>query len=99
MSKRSTIMANSFRARLSGKVSFAPHTAIREPKVGLPDKFDGSRAKCRCFINQVNLVFMINPQRCSTDDIKIGTIGTLLTGYALTWFLLFSEKSADYSDL
>jgi retrotransposon gag protein len=86
-------------ARLSGTVPAALQTAIREPKVGLPDKFDGSRAKYRGFISQVDLLFMINPQRYPNDAIKIGTIGTLLTGSALTWFLPFLEKSADYSDL
>jgi retrotransposon gag protein len=86
-------------ARLSGTVPPASHPATREPKVGLPDKFDGSRAKYRGFINQVDLLFMINPQRYPTDETKIGTIGTLLTGSALTWFSPFLEKSADYSDL
>jgi hypothetical protein len=75
-----------------------PKEPTREPKVGLPDKFDGNRSKYRGFINQMDLLFMINPQRYPTDAVKIGTIGTLLTGNALTWFSPFLEKPMHYAE-
>ena len=69
----------------------------REPKVPLPDKFDGSRQEYRAFISQMELVFMLNPSRYPNDAAKVGTIGTLLTGKARQWFTPFIEKAKDYS--
>jgi hypothetical protein len=71
----------------------------REPKVPLPDKFDGSRQEYRAFISQMELVFMLNPSRYPSDAAKVGTIGTLLTGKARQWFTPFIEKAKDYADV
>ena len=57
-----------------------------EPQVSLPSKFDGSRERCRDFINQVKLIFRLQPSRYPDDRTKVGFIGTLLTGTAAAWF-------------
>ena len=33
-----------------------PNSYILEPKVSLPDKFDGSRSRLRGFVNQIRLI-------------------------------------------
>lgn len=66
----------------------------KEPRVSLPEKFDGTRSKFRGFINQVQLVTMLQPERYPTEESKVGLVGTLLTGSALSWFaLLFEQRS------
>lgn len=67
--------------------------ATNEPKVSLPDMFDGDRKKFRGFRNQVELLFMLNPSCYATDPLKVGLIGTLLTGKALTWFSPILERN------
>lgn len=57
-----------------------------EPHVSLPNKFDGSRGNCRNFVNQVKLIFLLQPRRYADDATRIGFIGTLLTGPAATWY-------------
>lgn len=72
-----------------------PHPqAPKEPRVSLPDKFDGDRTKLRDFVNQIRLVFRLQPQRYSTEEIQVGFIGTLLTGTALSWFSSLLEKNS-----
>ena len=39
---------------------------IKEPKISLPAKFDGSRAHFRGFLNQVRLVIQMHPTRYPT---------------------------------
>ena len=62
------------------------HAQVPEPKVSLPEKFNGNRENFRTFINQLELVFLLNPSRYSTDALKVATAGTLLTGPAASWF-------------
>lgn len=72
-----------------------PHPqAPKEPRVSLPDKFDGDRTKLRDFVNQIRLVIRLQPQRYSTEEIQVGFIGTLLTGTALSWFSSLLEKNS-----
>ena len=72
-----------------------PHPqAPKEPRVSLPDKFDGDRTKLRDFVNQIRLVFRLQPQRYSTEEIQVGFIETLLTGTALSWFSSLLEKNS-----
>jgi hypothetical protein len=71
-----------------------PPTSVKAPKISMPDKFDGNRRKFRGFINQVKLVFQMLPNTYDTDRIKIGFIGTLLSGPALDWFNPLMEKSS-----
>ena len=66
----------------------------KEPRVSLPEKFDGTRSKFRGFINQVQLITMLQPERYPTEESKVGLVGTLLTGSALSWFApLFERRS------
>ncbi|KAH9244297.1 hypothetical protein BASA81_018302 [Batrachochytrium salamandrivorans] len=58
----------------------------QEPSVSLPDKFNGNRLKLRTFLNQLELVFLINPSRYNSEGIKVATAGTLLTDVAASWF-------------
>lgn len=66
----------------------------KEPRVSLPEKFDGDRTKLRDFVNQIRLVFRLQPQRYSTEETRVGLIGTLLTGTALSWFSSLLEKNS-----
>ena len=68
-------------------------TASNEPRVSLPDKFDGNRKKFRGFLNQVELLFMLNPNCYLSDPSRVGLIGTLLTDRALTWFSPILERN------
>ncbi len=63
-------------------------------KISLPDKFDGNRQNFRGFVNQVNLVFRMQPDVYDTDVLKIGFLGGLLTGPALKWFSPLLEKES-----
>ena len=71
-----------------------PPTSAKAPKISMPDKFDGNRRKFRGFVNQVKLVFQMQPNTYHTDMIKIGFIGSLLSGPALNWFASLMEKSS-----
>ena len=70
-----------------------PTTSI-EPKVSLPDMFDGTRARFRGFINQIKLIILLQPQRYSDDFRQVGLIGTLLSGAAQAWFAPLVETSS-----
>ena len=69
-----------------------PSQPTKEPKITLPDKFDGSRSAYRGFSNQVKLAFQMAPTRYATDSVKIATVGSLLKGDALAWYNPFIEK-------
>ena len=64
----------------------------KEPRVSLPDKFDGTRAKFRGFVNQIRLVTVLQPERYPTEESRVGLVGTLLTGQTLSWFAPLFEK-------
>ncbi|KAH9263649.1 hypothetical protein BASA83_012959 [Batrachochytrium salamandrivorans] len=73
------------RAMLENTVSSNSLPYTKEPRVCLPDKFDGTRKNFRGFINQLELVFQLQSDRYNTDQKMIATLGTLLTGNALAW--------------
>ena len=64
----------------------------REPKIGLPMKFDGARSQFRRFLNQVRLVIQMHPSWYPTDASQVGLVGTLLSGTTLVWFAPLLEK-------
>jgi len=64
----------------------------KEPRVSLPDKFDGTRSKFRGFVNQIRLITILQPERYPTEEARVGLVGTLLTGQALSWFTPLFEK-------
>ena len=71
-----------------------------EPSVSLPNKFDGKKENCRNFINQVKMIFELQPSRYPTDRSKVCFIGTLLSDAAATWFSpLFEANSEILSNL
>ncbi|KAH9247856.1 hypothetical protein BASA81_014539 [Batrachochytrium salamandrivorans] len=74
------------RAMLENTVSSNSLPYTKEPRVCLPDKFDGTRKNFRGFINQLELVFQLQSDRYNTDQKMIATLGTLLTGNALAWY-------------
>jgi hypothetical protein len=51
-----------------------------EPKINLPEKFDGTCPKFRGFVSQVRLIMQLHPRRYSDDTTRVGFIGTLLIG-------------------
>jgi Retrotransposon gag protein/Zinc knuckle len=59
---------------------------LREPKVPMPERFNGSRRGFRPFMSQVNTVFRLNSSRFTSEYNKILFIGSLLTGDAAIWF-------------
>ena len=67
---------------------------VREPKIGLPMKFDGARSQFRGFLNQVRLVIQMHPSRYPTDASRVGLVGTLLSGTTLAWFAPLLEKES-----
>jgi hypothetical protein len=69
-------------------------TLIKEPKISLPAKFDGTRSQFRGFLNQVRLVINMHPNRYPNDASRVGLVGTLLTGTALAWFAPLLEKKS-----
>jgi hypothetical protein len=72
------------------------HADPREPKVALPGRFSGARGTYRGFMNQLELVFTLQPSRYNSDQLKIATVGTLVSGAALAWFNPFLENPAKY---
>jgi hypothetical protein len=69
-------------------------TSTREPKASMPDKFDGSRANFRGFVQQVRLYLRLYPSRYPDGFTQIAFIGTLLSGNARSWFAPLLEKDS-----
>ena len=67
---------------------------LKEPKIALPAKFDGTRSQFRGFLNQVHLVIQMHPTRYPTNASRVGLIGTLLSGTTLAWFAPLLEKES-----
>jgi hypothetical protein len=65
-----------------------------EPKIGLLEKFDGTRLKFRGFVSQVRLIMQLHPRRYFDDTTRVGFIGNLLTGTAAAWFAPILETSS-----
>jgi hypothetical protein len=73
---------------------------IREPRVSLPEKFDGTRSKFQGFVNQIWLIFQLQLRQYPTGAFQVGLIGTLLSRAALSWFVpLLEKKSSLLEDL
>lgn len=74
--------------------STASQLPMHEPSVSLPERFDGTRSKLRSFVNQVRLLFELQPRKYPTERIKVGLVGTLLTGAAAAWFCPLFENDS-----
>jgi uncharacterized protein len=70
------------------------HGGFKEPKISLPTKFDGNRSQFRGFLNQVRLIIQMHPARYPTDASRVGLVGSLLSGTALSWFAPLLEKTS-----
>jgi hypothetical protein len=75
-----------------------PRAHVQEPKISLPDKFDGNRSKFRGFINQVCLVIRLQPRRYPDGAAQVELVGTLLSGTALAWFAPLLEGQSPLLD-
>ncbi|KMS86784.1 hypothetical protein BVRB_033640, partial [Beta vulgaris subsp. vulgaris] len=58
--------------------------SVPEPKVQLPEPYHGDRKSLRGFLNQLRLVWQLQPPQYHNDALKVGLLGT--TGPALRWF-------------
>lgn len=68
-------------------------------KVCLPDKFDGNPASYEVFTSALDNFFALKGAVYSNQEIKVRTVGTLLSGNALQWFgTLIREKSGLLKD-
>ena len=87
------------RLREAGHVSHTSPLDIsristREPKASMPDKFDGTRANFRGFVQQVRLYLRLYPSRYPDGFTQVAFIGTLLSGNARSWFAPLLEKDS-----
>ena len=76
------------------QASASSHSYTLEPKISLPDKFDGTRSRFRGFVNQIRLIIRLQPQRYHDDFRQVGLVGTLLSGPAQAWFAPLVETSS-----
>ena len=69
-----------------------------EPRISLPERFDGTRSQFRGFVNQLRLLFCLQPNHYPTGTSQVGLIGSLLSGAALAWFAPLVEKQSPLLD-
>jgi hypothetical protein len=67
-----------------------------EPKISLPEKFDGTCPKFRGFVSQVHLIIQLHPHRYLDDTTRVGFIGTLRIGTIAAWFAPILETSSPF---
>ncbi|KAI2642467.1 Transposon Tf2-6 polyprotein [Labeo rohita] len=66
----------------------APAEPVRpalQPKIALPDKWDGSGTRCDVFLTNLSLLFEFQPARYPSDRSRIALLISLLTGQAAEW--------------
>jgi hypothetical protein len=63
----------------------------REPKLPLPEKYEGKRNLFHQFINSDKLHFVVSPDRFPNDKSKTGFVASLLRGPALDWITPYLE--------
>ncbi|KAL0152480.1 hypothetical protein M9458_052203, partial [Cirrhinus mrigala] len=66
----------------------APAEPVRpapQPKIALPDKWDGSGARCDVLLTNLSLLFEFQPARYPTERSRIALLISLLTGQAAEW--------------
>lgn len=62
-----------------------PPAATREPKLQLPNRYEGQPGKCKNFLAQCEIFFRAQPSRFQNEDSRICFILSLLAGAALDW--------------
>ena len=70
------------------------HRGFKEPKISVPTKFDGTRSQFRGFLNQVRLIIQMHRTNYPTDASRVGLVGSLLSGSAISWFAPLLEKTS-----
>jgi hypothetical protein len=76
--------------------SQAPAAPVKGPKIGAPDKFDGTRgAKAEVFLNQVNLYTLANQHLFGNERAILVFILSYLTGQASSWAQPWMAKVMD----
>ena len=66
----------------------------REPKLQLPNRYEGQPGKCQNFLAQCEIFFQAQPSHYSNEKARICFIMSLLAGNALDWVgLLITSKS------
>lgn len=65
-----------------------------EPKIMLPEKFNGRHSELRNFISAIRNVFDLQPSRYNADRSKTGLIGSLCVGDALSWYRTLQENDS-----
>ncbi|KAL0154206.1 hypothetical protein M9458_050460, partial [Cirrhinus mrigala] len=65
------------------------------PKISLPDKWDGSGAKCDVFLTNLDLIFEFQPSRYPTDRSRIALLTSLLAGQAAEWATAVLKADGD----
>ena len=65
-----------------------------EPKVSLPDKFDGMCTRLRDFLNQIRLIICLQPHRYAIGFNQVSLLGSLLTGPTEAWFAPLVEMAS-----
>ncbi|KAL0151257.1 hypothetical protein M9458_053448 [Cirrhinus mrigala] len=80
----------------------APAEPVRpalQPKIALPDKWDGSGTRCDVFLTNLSLLFEFQPARYPSDRSRIALLISLLTGQAAEWAaaVLKADGIAAYS--
>ncbi|KAL0156998.1 hypothetical protein M9458_048244, partial [Cirrhinus mrigala] len=76
----------------------APAEPIRpaqQPKISLPDKWDGSDARCDVFLTNLSLIFEFQPSRYPTDRSRIALLVSLLTRQAAEWAAAVLKANSD----
>ena len=70
------------------------HPYVLELTINLSDKFNGTRAYLRGFINQIRLIIRLQPQRYASDFSRLGLVVMLLSGPTQAWFTTFIKTSS-----
>ncbi|KAL0190875.1 hypothetical protein M9458_013573, partial [Cirrhinus mrigala] len=72
-----------------------PVRPAQSPKISLPDKWDGSGARCEVFLTNLSLIFEFQPSRYPTDRSRIALLISLLTGQAAEWATAVLKANGD----
>ena len=70
------------------------HPYVLKPTISLPNKFNGTRAYLRGFINQIRIIIRLQPQRYASDFSRVELVDTLLFGPTQAWFAPLIENSS-----
>lgn len=69
-----------------------------EPKLNMPEKFDGTRPKLRGFVQQVKLFLRLHRCRYPDGTTQVAFVASLLSGNALSWVAPLIEKNSPLMD-